>query len=56
MKKRICLSISDLDLATIDAIAEKLQISRAELISRMIALVSTLHYQKMLIECGAAQK
>ena len=37
MKKRICLSISDIDLETVDAIAKKLQISRAELISRMIA-------------------
>jgi len=36
MKKRICLCISDIDLATVDSIAEKLQISRAEMISRMI--------------------
>lgn len=37
MKKRIFLTISGVDLAYVDAMAARLEISRTEVISRMIA-------------------
>jgi hypothetical protein len=37
MKKRIFITISGVDLAYVDAMAKRLEISRTEVISRMIA-------------------
>ena len=36
MKKKICLPMSDLDIQRVDNFATKLQITRAEAISRII--------------------
>ena len=36
MKKKICLPISEIDLEKVDREASRLQISRAEMISRLV--------------------